>query len=181
MAPLVANPTGPGCIRGSPAGGVVALTFPSPVPIREVKIAISALAFGAPDAFNTTASNLTLNDVYVDGISVTAGNPRVHVLSLATGINAAGSQCPCNSGAQPKAFTGTNVVCDEATGTPPWNEDDPMFDFEADAQDCSPLASDPIDVVLAAPVSGAVEVRIMTDEPPTNEDIALLKLAIFVR
>ena len=60
------------------------------------------------DAFEPYHSDnsLSLNDGYVDGVSITQGQPRKHIWTFAAGIHDTrtdGFGCPCTSG----TFTGT--------------------------------------------------------------------------
>ena len=57
-------------------------------------------------------------DSYIDGVSLTHGQPRQHIWSFAAGLDEVGSvpqfNCPCtNSGrAIPPPFVGNNYFCD---------------------------------------------------------------------
>ena len=53
--------------------------------------------FGSPDVFKPDRS---IDDVYVDGVSITHGNPRKHIIwTLAAAVveTVSDSHCPCNS------------------------------------------------------------------------------------
>ena len=98
---------------------------------------------GAPDTFGSHR-NPTI-DSYIDGVSLTHGQPRQHIWSFAAGLDEVGSQpqfnCPCtNSGtAVPPPFVGNDYFCD--TGSKQrfqfgvfYNED-PLWDGAG----CGPL------------------------------------------
>ena len=72
--------------------------------------------YGQPDAFRSFLANssLTVDDIYVDGVSITHGNnPRLHVWTHAIGFEDGGTsglECPCNAGStlNPPSFVGEN-------------------------------------------------------------------------
>lgn len=77
------------------------------------KICGRAVAYqkGSPDAFHATSlGTKSINDIYVDGISITVGNPRKHVWTYAAGLsddyNYPKWNCPCAHypGPDPPAF-----------------------------------------------------------------------------
>ena len=66
----------------------------------------------------------SIDDVYVDGVSITLGNPRKHVWTYATGAsddyNSPQLNCPCAAipGPGPPAFVGSHNYCESGnTGT----------------------------------------------------------------
>ena len=66
------------------------------IPYSRVCGRISAYQFGTPEGFlgYTNQSQQTLNDPYVDGISITFGHPRNHIWTFAaTKVEA--DRCPC--------------------------------------------------------------------------------------
>ena len=81
---------------------------------------------GVPDAFNPTKYvTKSINDHYVDGLSITLGNPRKHVWTYAVGasddINLPNANCPCAAtpGPDPPAFVGNHYYCESASIGPP--------------------------------------------------------------
>ena len=60
----------------------------------------------------------TINKQYVDGVSITLGNPRKHVWTYATGFSDDGNfpeyNCPCAAvpGIDPPAFVGHHYYCE---------------------------------------------------------------------
>ena len=70
---------------------------------------------GTPDGFERyhTCPGCTINDPYVDGVSITHGSPRQHIWSLATGHYI--HLCPCGeTGSQSDVppFVGQDYYCD---------------------------------------------------------------------
>ena len=105
--------------------------------------------FGATQAFRyfIRGNPQTIDDPYVDGVSLTYGSPRQHIWTFAGALDEAesanpNSRCTCADPTQPKpvpSFVGDNYFCE--TGVPPgqgWRDstfhaDDPLWD----GQGCS--------------------------------------------
>ena len=75
---------------------------------------------GSTDAFE---GNRNIDTYYVDGLSITHGNPREHIWSYAVGMtdNAAYycCNCPCAAipGPAPPSFVGSNYYCESGAGS----------------------------------------------------------------
>ena len=72
---------------------------------------------GNTNAFDSSVESI--DDHYVDGVSVTLGNPRKHVWTYAIGISDSGSSttahyCPCAAtrGSNPPLFVGDHYYCE---------------------------------------------------------------------
>ena len=70
------------------------------------------------------ARNTKLDQAYVDGVSITHGDPRKHIFTLMAGrseISSGASRfvCPCNSGSdqQPPSFVGDDYYCESGNPT----------------------------------------------------------------
>jgi hypothetical protein len=83
---------------------------------------IIAYQIGSTDAFERIRyfTNPTIDNSYVDGISLTHGNPpRQHIWTFASGANAQpqyGYNCPCIDGSPvtPPTFVGEDYFCETA-------------------------------------------------------------------
>ena len=78
---------------------------------------IIAYQFASPDAFANRGNAITINENYVDGISLTHGNPRQHIWTFAAAVDEFEiiSTCPCinsTSSLSPPAFVGEDYFCD---------------------------------------------------------------------
>ena len=51
--------------------------------------------FGSPDAFRRSKYPYTIDEVYIDGVSITHGSPRSHIWTFATGESELSDVCPC--------------------------------------------------------------------------------------
>ena len=78
---------------------------------------ITAYQFSSPDAFHNPNTN-TINSVYVDGVSLTHGNPRQHIWTFASATDEIEvHECPCldgdlRTGDPLPSFVGNNYFCD---------------------------------------------------------------------
>ena len=76
---------------------------------------------GAPDAFQDNP--LSIDTYYVDGLSITHGDPRQHIWTYAAGITDNGNHqccnCPCAAipGRAPPSFVGNDYYCESGTGS----------------------------------------------------------------
>lgn len=70
-----------------------------------------------PDAFSA-GSNAQLDNVYVDGLSITYGFPPVHIWTYAVGASkdtlygGTGGNCPCQQGMPQPYYVGGHMYCD---------------------------------------------------------------------
>ena len=77
---------------------------------------------GSPDGFNSYVHKTSINDPYVDGVSITYGSSRKHIWSYAAGVSESysGSQqltCPCSlhGGAPAPSFVRDHYYCESGT------------------------------------------------------------------
>ena len=154
--------------------------------------------YGNPDAFRF-ASERTIDDPYVDGLSITYGFPRQHIWTYAAAvregpINGANidSNCPCASyaGFPAPSYLGDNWYCE--SGNPdefnPWPPDiltnDALWDGENCEGTCCGNGKSPpwFSVELPAPTNNYIEARICADEPSDGyEDIFIEILEIYIQ
>ena len=108
---------------------------------------------GQPQAFILENSNLpqTIDERYVDGVSLTYGSPRQHIWTFAGALDEADpnndrSRCTCTDSSRPNpppSFVGNDYFCE--TGVPPDQQfsneifyaDDPLWD----GQGCGPTST----------------------------------------
>ena len=77
---------------------------------------------GTPDGFRASRDDgFGIDDPYVDGVSITLGNPPKHVWTYAAGLTSNGNfpnnNCPCTvtSGPNSPPFVGENYFCSSGT------------------------------------------------------------------
>ena len=154
---------------------------------------------GSTDSFALRQLPQTIDDPYVDGVSLTHGMPRNHIWTFAAGASDASvldyvSNCPC---ANPQAstvatpapsFVGDDYFCESGnsggssaggvvfTGDPVWDGE------QCEGVCCSNGKAPPwFSVILPSATSDDIEVRICGDEGTHNEDIPIQLLEIFVQ
>ena len=150
-----------------------------------------------PDGFNNDLSHngvdgSSIDDVYVDGVSLTHGNPRQHIWSFAAGNNELGDKygCYCNGSSAgalpPPAFVGDNYFCESAREGLGYKygegfyADDRLWDGgQCQVTKCCEYNTPPVFAMqLPAPTKDDIELRICLDE--TGEDVAIQHVEIYV-
>ena len=143
-----------------------------------------------------TTTSRSLDGVYVDGISITSGNPHKHVWTNAVGLSDDGNypccNCPCakTPGPGPPPFVGSHYHCEAGnTGTfsgetATFYNSDPLWDGAG----CLPENSCCYDAGLPwffrqFPVNttGDIEVRICYDQVFADEGVAVEQLQLYVQ
>ena len=144
----------------------------------------------SPDGFINT--DLSINDKYMDGVSITYGQPRNHIWTYVAGATESSSSgnnnCPCSTAAGngPQLFVGDNYYCE--SGNPTDNigsfySADKLWDGEqCEGTCCTDSKSPPwFSVRLPNPTTDSIEVRICGNEGTSNEDTPIELLEIFVQ
>ena len=147
---------------------------------------VGAYQFGTPDAFRPSSS---IDDPYVDGVSITHGSPRQHIWTLAATatetLNATG--CPCSGGTDSRpSFVGNDYFCDSATTT---NSGAVFYEHDRlwDASGCSTSTccsfNNPPHFYKQLPqlTDDNIELRICSDQNRDDEDTALYYVDILVK
>ena len=146
---------------------------------------------GSPDAFESKARSI--NDNYVDGISITVGSPRKHVWTYAVGVsddyNYKTHNCPCAAipGISPPAFVGNDYYCESGNAgrwyLAPYYLSDPLWDGNGCGNSnscCARIGMPWFYRSLLMTTIEDFEIRICKDFPHSDEDIAVEKMEIFV-
>ena len=144
---------------------------------------------GSDDAFNNFPSP-TINEPYVDGVSITRGTPRRHIWTYAMG-NAEDNNvaCPCSIGNSfPPAFVGADYFCESGCLTgcdvTTFYAGDPLWD----GQQCSSTEAACCDLpgqpwfhkVLEAPTTNYIEMRLCINELTKTENVLISSYEIYV-
>ena len=78
----------------------------------------SAYTYGKIKRYTPVTSSRSLDGVYVDGISITSGNPRKRVWTYAVGLSdhckSTHANCPCAKypGPNPPTYVGNHYYCE---------------------------------------------------------------------
>ena len=145
--------------------------------------------YRSPDAFSVSCPHpCTIDNVYVDGISITHGSPREHIWTYAAGITETFGVCPCTGGGSP-AFVGSDYYCESGLSAVPFEHvlysDDPLWDGE----DCDGLEGTCCDLPnlpwfckeLPQPTTDNLEFRICGDQPLPDEDTPIDLVQLYIQ
>ena len=155
----------------------------------------SAYAHGKVNFYKPATSSRSLDGVYVDGISITSGNPRKHVWTYGVG----GSDnfkpyrqlnCPCAKypGPDPPTYVGNHYYCESGNINrgqySKIHKNDPLWDGAG----CLPENSCCYDDIMPwffrqfpITTTGDIEVRICYDELFTNEAVVVEQIQLYVQ
>ena len=129
---------------------------------------------GDTNAFYTKLSSI--DDLYVDGISITLGSPRKHVWTYAVGYSDDldnKHNCPCATipGPSPPAFVGNHYYCESgnvgAVDYAKYYLSDPLWDGSGCTSDngcCAQIGMPWFYRKLSLPVAEDFEIRICKNE-----------------
>ena len=144
-----------------------------------------------PDGFHNSA----IDDIYVDGISITHGYPRRHIWTYAVGAVESGPfsdccSCPCTAdrGPQPPEFVGLNYYCESGVDGPNQNQEYYLSDVLWDGAGCSADNTCCSDSNLPwfyrdlnINTQDDIEVRSCMDEHFSNEAVLITNLELYVQ
>ena len=137
---------------------------------------------GSLDGFerHNYCPDCTLDQQYVDGVSITHGNPRQHIWSL--GASGGPSYCPCYGDPTIPPAVGEDYFCDVETVNS-YTLNDRLWDGEhcqAGSEACCNRANwfckD-----LPDPTSDNIEFRLCTDQERRNEDVYIEHIEMYVQ
>ena len=150
--------------------------------------------FGTPDAFDIDPKPSSLEDTYVNRVSITHGSPRSHLWTLAAGVsegNFPRADCPCSGEeakqAQVQDHIGNSYYCESGNAANIYRynhlySSDPLWDgLQCEGQCCTNGTSPPwFSVELPNTTTDDIEVRICGDQRTTNEDTPIQLMEIYV-
>ena len=146
------------------------------------------------DSFDSRRGVRGINEAYVDGVSITLGNPRKHVWTYVAGYtdsqNVPSSNCPCAPipGPSPPAFVGEHYYCESGNNGQRSNgffTDDPLWDGTGCVHTrntcCNSVGLPWFLREFSAVQHEDIEVRICTDEHYSNEAVLVDKIQLYVQ
>ena len=182
------------CARRQSSGGCSTVTIStSNIRYSSVCGRVIAYQYGAPDAFYM----LSINSTYVDGVSLTHGNPRKHIWTFAAAtdeVSIEDNSCPCirsdlisRANSKIPSFVGDDYFCD--TGSQNHYQlilysDNPLWDGVGcgSQSTCCSFNNPPwFYKQLPQPTTDDIEMRLCRNYLRTNEDIAIEMANIYVR
>ena len=129
--------------------------------------------------------NRGIDAVYVDGVSITHGSPRKHIWSLGGSTYNAG--CPCSSSRKTPSFVGNDYYCESGFPKGPQNTfgiADPLWDGKNcptnEAKCCTPPLLPWFLKRIGSTTTDNIEMRLCSDEAPSNENIGIDQYEIYV-
>ena len=177
------------CVR-SVSTGCSSVTYSTcGIPYTRVCGRAIGYAYYTPDAFGSKRNGI--NGAYVDGLSITHGQPRKHIWTYAAGVsedhNNKHCNCPCavHPGPDPPAFVGNDYHCESGnTGywEAQWYTNDPLWDGKgcvAGSNCCSTSGLPWFCRTLPCETTDDIEVRWCCNQSTSDEDIAIEQLEIF--
>ena len=172
---------------GQTAAGCTSVEYPTlGVPFTHVCGQAIGYQHASVDGLDAIRTNKTIDNPYVDGLSITYGSPRHHVWTYAAG-HIRRCRCHPNSIASlPPSFVGQHHYCDGypvdwAYGN--WYPQYRLWDGEgcpAGNTCCNPPNLPWFHRTLNTTTTEDLEVRWCRDEPASNEDIGVELLEIYV-
>ena len=152
---------------------------------------------GSTDQFvrhlNREVNENNINAAYVDGLSITHGNPRQQIWTYVAGLTDRGSHmddCPCASasGQPPPSLVGSNYYCESGAEDDFSNEiyylSDPLWDGNGCSSGntcCSNIDLPWFQYQLSQMTDDDIEVRICRDEDFDNEAILIDILELYIQ
>ena len=154
------------CIRSTPMAGCSSIVFPvMNIPYSHICGIVQAFWFGSPDGFTgSERSSTTINDNYVDGISLTYGtSSRTHIWTLIADEAGSNQDCPHRV----PEYVGNHYSC---------------LNNEFSCTSSSSSCYSPFLRLLQQPVTEDIELRLCRDQNrlTNNEGIYLGNLEIYV-
>ena len=185
------------CIPAGSAAGCYSSNF-STLSISYSRICGKAVGYqkSGTDGFaNFHNPTRSINSPYVDGVSITYGNPRKHIWTYAMGHSDKGnylpaypSNCPCSEfpGQLPPSFVHDDYYCESGSmfSSSGYKTDDLVWDGAGCSSENS-CCSDPNlpwfyrQIPLTA--SKDIEARICRDEASSNEDVLVREIQLYVQ
>ena len=159
--------------------------------------------FGSTNAVDSivgTGHN-DINSHYVDGLSLTRGNPRKHVWTYMAGFKEDNSYCqgsytcPCQPGSQQSSivpnFIGNDYYCESGNPSIPLHfanklcTADPLWDGEQcnglESPCCTSTTLPWFYKVLDSPTNDYIEARVCADQTTSDEDVPIEIMEIYVK
>ena len=185
----------------SPAGHCQSVKFSSySISYSQVCGRVIGYQYASTDAiYPGRPQSNNINGAYVDGVSLTYGNPRKHIWTFMAGVQEnfyvsninKVYECPCSpsSPVTPPAFIGNDYFCE--SGCPgQWKfkvlyTDDPLWDGEQcgilDKPCCTKSGLPWFNKTLTADTTDYIELRICADQDANDEDAPVSFYELYVK
>ena len=169
--------------------GCVSVTFSTyGISYSEVCGRVIGYQYGSPNGVHSNS----IDNPYVEGVSVTHGSPRQHVWTLINGnreIGSTSNHCPCNTGSTVSvpSFVGNDYFCESGTVSAPTYPyqlytDDPLWDGEGcgsyEGSCCNAPGIPWFHKVLNSPTTDYIELRVCADHYDEDTPVTLYEIYV---
>ena len=162
---------------------------------RKIRGMVRGYQQGSTDSFDSRRSHRGINTAYVDGVSITLGNPRKHVWTYIAGISDdydyPTSNCPCAAvpGPIPPSFVGEYYYCESGNRGPfeytVHYTDDPLWDgagcFHDNNNCCTNVGLPWFYREFPEAQHEDIEVRICADQVYNDEAVLVDQLKLLIQ
>ena len=171
------------CGKRNRASGCISKTFHNfNITYSKVCGKVLAYQYWSPDGISSSVNSI--NSHYIDGVSLTYGNPRQHIWSFMGGFNENNPKCPCsiNSHYTTYDFIGNDYFCE--SGTSQYGKqlftDDQLWDGQnCDGAESTCCHNEPwFNKLLASEANEDVELRLCGST--SDEDTPLVYYELYV-
>ena len=185
--------------QSSPVRYCQSVKFPSySISYSQVCGRVTGYQYGSPDGIDPNRESKQINNLngaYIDGVSLTHGNPRQHIWTFMAGLQEHSfeingqSECPCapNSPVTPQSFVGNDYFC-ESGNSAPWQRKlypDPLWDGKQCGLIEKPCCLAPgipwFHKTFDLPTTDYIELRVCGDQDVFDEDIPVGFYEIYVK
>ena len=187
------------CVRNTDSAGCSSVYY-STANFQYSRVCGKVIAYqvGTTNAFISRTFS-SISSAYVDGISLTHGDPKEHIWTFAAALAEAtpdvsiiGSSCQCLNGIAPAppSFVGSDYFCDtgletfDTTSTIGFVSANPLWDGAGCGalSNCCSFNTPPwFYKRLPQPTTNDIEMRVCRDEEASNEDIAIEVVEILIQ
>ena len=177
------------CRPSTSSGSCVSTTYrPRGISYSQVCGKVIGYQFGSTDGTN----NNDINGAYIDGISLTHGNPRNHIWSFIAGYqeSVSHSGCPCGTvnRKSSSSFVGNDYFCESAVPFPmeyKFYPNDLLWDGKGCGSIEEPCCWVPglpwFQKTLGYTTTDYIEMRLCCDEGTNNEDVLMSHVELYIR
>ena len=169
----------------------ISTTYPSKgISYSQVCGKVIGYQFGTPDGSND--NDYGINEIYIDGISLTHGNPRSHIWSFIGGYqeSVSNSYCPCGivNPRNAPSIVGNDYFCESGASYPVQNKlytNDPLWDGKGCGSIEEPCCWVPglpwFHKTLRYTTTDYIELRLCCTSGTSNEDIPFEIVELYVK
>ena len=150
---------------------------------------VTGIQIGTVDGFAPERLD-DINNPYIDGVSLTYGNPRQHIWTFAGYYSAIYPECPCSNGSMriPFDFIDQNYFCESGTNTDDFSEtivfdEDLLWDGKMCTNTEIPCCNGApwFYRSLEATISENISFRLCSDQERMDEDMGFTLVEIYVQ